>query len=706
MRRALFLALLLIPLACGDDHPSRPPAVDPPELGSISLSDFAVVGDTLAVTVEADRADTLLLLVDDAVVAAATEAPFTFRVSTVAFANGLRWMSARAVNVGGEDEQLVPFLLDRLQGGVAVVVLPLSVKVDVGASEQFTARVLGTPVKQVIWSVAQDALVPYPGVDVGTIDVSGVYTAPPEFAPGLVVMVRASSALEPAAHGEAHVELQPAVAIEIVSSPAEIVTGRAYDFGARIYGTTDSRLTWSVVGGEDRGTISFDGHYVAPTVLPSLPSVTIRAASMADTAKTAEVTLDMREPYRITVSPDSAVVSAGGVHQFQAEVFDAPSPDVLWSVVGGPAYGTVTAKGLYTAPLVLPTPAQARVRAHCAADTIEAHDALVDLVQGPPADEAALLTLLTGTGRTVMRISNQLVGMAGTAALTATRLNNGVHTLTGRLTEAPGEYRYAASDDGWLTVVPRSGPTWSIRYLRFETMDWRSSSDWWMEGFQFQGELDCLLASGGYETHVVNSSRAASDWQKPTNVCKATEFERTLSGTFAILDGDVLTCGLSHRGKTIECSNGIETDETIAGTAGIGGMNLALDERYEANEGGSWDAPPWTGWRLWTVSLNSTGVFRDREFTMQGMRTSGHYFLESWYHGGWTDWTQHWLAEGKLLKNGEPYGTVLFTGPVVTGVAGPDAVLDYSFGQRVTVKTPGIADWMKREFENPFNLTN
>jgi hypothetical protein len=878
MRRALFLALLLIPLACGDDHPSRPPAVDPPELGSISLSDFAVVGDTLAVSVEADRADTLLLLVDDAVVAAATEAPFTFRVSTVAFANGLRWMSARAVNAGGEDEQLVPFLLDRLHGGVAVVVLPLSVKIDVGASEQFTARVLGTPVKQVIWSVAQDALVPYPGVDVGTIDISGVYTAPPEFAPGLVVMVRASSAIEPAAHGEAHVELQPAVAIEIVSSPAEIVTGRAYDFGARIYGTTDGRLTWSVVGGDDRGTISFDGHYVAPTALPSPPTVTIAVRSagfpekqtqvtipvrweyvvsvnpdsvavaaghprqfnasvihaedtrvrwsvagnpplgsistegvytpppphalahpsearvvarcVADTSRTgeshvmllptvtvritsapteiltdrtyafaaavdgiedqrvdwtviegfnfgaidgdgrytapealpnparvtiravsrvdprgsADVILTMRRNIQVAIAPETATVSAGGVKQFAATLEHAALPGVVWSVVGGNAFGSIDASGRYAAPGTLPVPPQAVVRAQSVADTSRKAEAVVTLVPAPPGDEPPVLAYLAGTGRTVMRMSNQLAGLAIKAALTATYLNGGVHTLTGKLVEYRQTYSYTPETGDWLTVVPETGPSWKIRYASLQPTDawfW-GAWNWITEGYEFNGELDCILASKGFEMRVINSSRAADDWQKAANVCYGTEFERTLIGKFLLSNGDALACDLLHKGKTTYCSLGTFTDEAVIGTAAIGYLNLALNERYEMSISGSWEQPPEVGSKNWTWRQNSTGTYRGREYAAQGVRVSGAYYLPGPYSNGWAFHPEYWVAAGTLQKNGAAYGGMMFTGPVVEGAAGPEAVLEYGFGHRLVAKPPGITDWTERELADPF----
>ncbi len=876
MRRALFLVLFLIALACGKDNPSRPPVVEAPALGAISLADFAVVGDTLAVTVEADRADTVLLLVDDVVVAASAETPAAFRISTAAFANGLCWLGARAVNAGGQDEQLVPFLLDRLHGGVAVVVLPPAARVDAGAAQQFTAHVLGTPVERVIWSVTPEIWAPYPGVDVGTIDTAGLYIAPLDIVPDQVVIVRATSVADPSKSGEARVEPAPAVAIEIVSPPVQIVTGRTYDFGARIYGAADHRLTWSIVDDETHGVMSSDGRYVAPPTLPSPPTVTVRvrsagypdkqaqvtipmrweyvvsvapdsiavaagyprrfqagvlhaedtrvrwsvvgnpplgrisedgvytppqptalarpvetrivARSLADTSRAgesrvtllpvvaaritsapteiltgrsyvftarvdgiedqrvdwaviegfgfgaidgggrytapealpsparvtiravsrvdpggnADVILSMRRDIQVAIIPDTATVSVGGVKRFAASVEYAPLPGVVWSVVGGSAFGSIDASGLYTAPAELPIPSLAVIRAQSVADTSRKAEAVVTLVPPPPGDEPAVLAGLTGTGRRAMRMSNQLVGLAATAALQATRLNGGVHTLTGKLVEYRQVYTYTPQAGEWLTVVPETGPSWQIRYLSFEPTDHYFWSGSRMDGFEFRGRLDCILASQGFEMHIVNSSRAENLGLKAANVCSATEFERTLTGQFALLDRTVLTTDLSHQGHTTYCSLGTFTDETVVGTAAIGYMNLALNERYEMSISGSWEWPPEVGSKDWTLHQHNTGTYRGREYLVQGVRIRGAYYLPGPHSNGWAFHPEYWIAEGTLRKNGAAYGGIEFTGPVIEGAAGPEAILDYGFGHRVVIKTPGITDWTEREFVNPF----
>ncbi len=61
------------------------------------------------------------------------------------------------------------------------------------------------------------------------------------------------------------------------------------------------------------------------------------------------------EPPLITlrVQPDAVQVAGEENQSFQALVTGGPDPGVIWSVVEGPAGGTITAEGLYTAPTTI-----------------------------------------------------------------------------------------------------------------------------------------------------------------------------------------------------------------------------------------------------------------------------------------------------------------------------------------------------------------
>ena len=83
----------------------------------------------------------------------------------------------------------------------------------------------------------------------------------------------------------------------------------------------------------------------------------------------------------ITVSPASAIVRLGKQQQFAATVTGLPSTSVLWSVVEGPASGTINASGRYTAPSVLPANRIAHIRAASAVDASVTDTAVVQIRQ-------------------------------------------------------------------------------------------------------------------------------------------------------------------------------------------------------------------------------------------------------------------------------------------------------------------------------------
>jgi hypothetical protein len=65
----------------------------------------------------------------------------------------------------------------------------------------------------------------------------------------------------------------------------------------------------------------------------------------------------------VTIAPTGVNVVIGTTLQFTATVADTFNQNVTWSVVGDSAKGTISSAGLYTAPGVVPTPAQVTVMA-------------------------------------------------------------------------------------------------------------------------------------------------------------------------------------------------------------------------------------------------------------------------------------------------------------------------------------------------------
>ena len=223
---------------------------------------------------------------------------------------------------------------------VTVTVSPATATVNAGLTVQFTAAVANTSNTAVTWTVSGG----------GTISSSGLYTAPAT-PPSGSVTVTATSQADTSVSGSATVTVKPAITVSVSPASATVNTGATQQFTATVANTTNSNVTWAVVGGSANGTISSSGLYTAPATAPS-GAVTVTATSQADTSVSASATVTVRPAITVTVSPATATVNAGLTQQFTAAVADTTNTAVTWTVAGG---GTISAAGLYTAPSTPPS---------------------------------------------------------------------------------------------------------------------------------------------------------------------------------------------------------------------------------------------------------------------------------------------------------------------------------------------------------------
>jgi len=184
----------------------------------------------------------------------------------------------------------------------------------------------------------------------------------------------------------------PAVSIAISPTSGNVQAGLTLQFTATISGTANTASTWqvnAVTGGTaSTGTISSSGLYMAPAAIPSPATVTVTAISVADTSKSASAIVTITTPpVSVSVSPTTANVETLYTQQFSATVSNASNTSITWSVNGASGgsstVGTITAIGLYTAPLRVPSPAIVTVTATSVADSTKSATAQVT-VQAPP----------------------------------------------------------------------------------------------------------------------------------------------------------------------------------------------------------------------------------------------------------------------------------------------------------------------------------
>jgi hypothetical protein len=81
----------------------------------------------------------------------------------------------------------------------------------------------------------------------------------------------------------------------------------------------------------------------------------------------------------VSVDPTGVNLVINTTQQFNATVFDTFNTAVTWTVAGGGANGTISASGLYTAPVTVPTPAQVVIIATSLKDTSKTGTATVTI---------------------------------------------------------------------------------------------------------------------------------------------------------------------------------------------------------------------------------------------------------------------------------------------------------------------------------------
>jgi len=256
---------------------------------------------------------------------------------------------------------------------VTVTIAPKSSSLTLGATQPFQATVTGTSNTTVSWEV--DGIVGG-NSSVGTIAATGsgtaTYTAPAALPSPANATVTAVSQADSSASDSASVSLSDSVTVTVSPPTANIPTGGEQVFTASIsgLGSAASGVAWSVNGiaggnatvGTIVTTSATTALYTAPPVPPSPASVTITAASIADSSKTGSASATITCSATNSISPQSASVGLNQTQLFSASFCLAAGTNVAWDVngiaSGNSTIGTIASTGqttaLYTAPGDLP----------------------------------------------------------------------------------------------------------------------------------------------------------------------------------------------------------------------------------------------------------------------------------------------------------------------------------------------------------------
>lgn len=229
-----------------------------------------------------------------------------------------------------------------------VTIFPLAanpVPVPENGNQLFSASVSGVSTTTVYWQVCLPTTsttvqptdcTPIPGVTpqgtagltgYGTITQQGLYTAPATIPLQNSFVVMASSTVSPKAFAVWGVTVATRVQVQVNPTTASMAVGEHFQFTAKVTGTQNTNVTWSVNG--NAGGDAADGYicpnpaitqpctageYFAPNPAPS--SVTIKATSTDDTTASGSTTVSISStPVPGMTAIEPAVAAEGSAQQ-------------------------------------------------------------------------------------------------------------------------------------------------------------------------------------------------------------------------------------------------------------------------------------------------------------------------------------------------------------------------------------------------------
>jgi hypothetical protein len=274
-----------------------------------------------------------------------------------------------------------------------VTVAPKAASVLLGETQTFTATVSNTANTAVRWSVNG---IPGGNATVGTIDASGVYTAPQIQTAPPSVSVIAIGVADPSKSGTGTITITSSFSLA-VAGPSSVNTGRTATYTATLTPAANSNpsraIFWSVTGAGCTGTacgiISSGGVFTAPSPPPSPAAVQIIATPQADPSKATSFAVSILPGIGVSISPSAATVALGAAQKFQATVTGAQDATVTWDINGvvggnltvGLILNSQTAPNntMFTAPLTLPAGGSVTVHARSNADPSVSASATITL---------------------------------------------------------------------------------------------------------------------------------------------------------------------------------------------------------------------------------------------------------------------------------------------------------------------------------------
>jgi hypothetical protein len=236
---------------------------------------------------------------------------------------------------------------------VVVTINPTSFTTPINGTRQVSAQVSGTTNPAVTWSVNN---VVGGNAIVGTINSSGLYTAPAVPPVGWTVTIKATSVASPSISATCIATVRNQIPRLDSLSPTTLVPG---PFTLTVNGSryvNGAKVLWN--GSPLTTTFVSSTRLTATGNATQLGNFFVSVANPGPEAVSPTLTVTVSSNLAVALTPAAANLALGATQQFQASVTGSTNQGVTWKVngtTGGNATnGTITASGLYSAPSTLP----------------------------------------------------------------------------------------------------------------------------------------------------------------------------------------------------------------------------------------------------------------------------------------------------------------------------------------------------------------
>jgi len=343
-------------------------------------------------------------------------------------------------------------------GNPSVSINPPQVSLPAGQTQQFQATVTGAGNKAVNWSM---------NPVFGTLSSAGLYTAPDSVPSPETVTVTATSQANPTASATAAAAISTSSVWVAVNPPAaRLGVGESIQFTARVSGSSDTAVTWSM--SPAIGTLSASGLYTAPANNTATQTVTVTATSLADSTKSAAANITLLPAGQFSVS--YALVGSTSVRVSWTAPSGRPASDsIALSSVAAPANWHTWSQntgGSASGSVVLNLPASPGLwvfRYYVGNNTIAAASVplpaglsgfSVTGAQGAVAPGAPLTVIWTAPAGRPAGDSIELF-QVGVGPTLVQHVSGSAGTFTMPAPQAAGQYRFAylLGGSGWVSAA-------------------------------------------------------------------------------------------------------------------------------------------------------------------------------------------------------------------------------------------------------------